>query len=274
VAQVPLIAASIMSKKLAEGIRGLVLDIKRGAGAFLPELEDELALARTMIRIGAEHGCRTVALLTAMDRPLGRACGNALETEEAIATLRGEGPGDLVEVTLALAAEMLLLAGVAADSGRARTLVAEALTSGRALERFRSMVATQGGNPAVVDDPAALPQAREVGVYSAPAGGYVARVDPRAVGQAIRAMGGGRRTMDEAIDHSVGFVISVKPGDRVERGEALASVYARDAAGMRIGLEALEQAIRIGEEPPPAPLPLISHRVTGEATRTIQAAGE
>jgi pyrimidine-nucleoside phosphorylase len=169
---------------------------------------------------------------------------------------------------------MLLVAGVAPDAARARALVAEALSSGRALERFRSMVATQGGNPAVVDDPAALPQAREVGVYSAPTGGYVAQVAPRMVGQAIRAMGGGRRTMDETIDHSVGFVISAKPGDRVEPGEALASVYARDGAGMRIGLDALEQAIHIAEEPPPAaPLPLISHRVTGEAIETIQPAG-
>jgi pyrimidine-nucleoside phosphorylase len=273
VAKVPLIAASIMSKKLAEGIRGLVLDVKRGSGAFLPELDDELALARTMIQIGAEHGCRTVALLTAMDRPLGRACGNALETEEAIATLRGEGPRDLVEVTLALAAEMVQVAGVTSDMAGARALVTEALNSGRALERFRSVVATQGGNPAVVDDPAALPQAREVAVYNAPAGGYVAQVDPRAVGQAIRAMGGGRRTMDETIDHSVGFVISAKPGDRVEPGEALASVYARDSAGIRTGVAALEQAIRIVGEPPADPLTLISHRVTREATQTLTPAG-
>lgn len=272
VALAPLIAASIMSKKLAEGISALVLDVKRGSGAFLPELEDGLALARTMIQIGAEHGCRTVALLTAMDRPLGRACGNALETEEAIATLRGEGPADLVEVTLALAAEMVLAAGVATDAVRARALAQDALSAGRALERFRSMVATQGGNPAVVDDPAALPQARAVAVYSAPARGYVAEVEPRTVGHAIVAMGGGRRTMADSIDHSVGFVISAKPGDRVEAGEALASVYARDQAGLRIGVEALRKAIRIVEAEPAPPLPLISHRVTAGKTEAIPSA--
>jgi pyrimidine-nucleoside phosphorylase len=272
VAKAPLIAASIMSKKLAEGISALVLDIKRGSGAFLPELEDGLALARAMIQIGAEHGCRTVALLTAMDRPLGRACGNALEVEEAIGTLRGEGPADLLELTLVLAAEMLLVAGAAVDAARGRVLAQEALSSGRALERFRSMVATQGGNPAVVDDPAALPQAREVAVYTAPAGGYVAQVEPRTVGGAIGAMGGGRRTMADTIDHSVGFVISAKPGDRVEEGEALASVYARDEAGLRTGVDALRKAIRIVEEEPAAPLPLVSHRVSDERTEVIQPA--
>ncbi len=269
VEKIPLIAASIMSKKLAEGISGLVLDVKRGAGAFLPALEDGLDLARTMIGIGEQYGCRTVALLTAMDRPLGRACGNALETEEAIAALRGEGPPDLLEVTLALAAEVVLVAGLAKGSAGARALVEDALVSGRAVERFRSMVATQGGNPAVVDDPAALPQAKEVTVYSAPAGGYVAAVEPRTVGRAIIAMGGGRRTMEDGIDYSVGFVITAKPGDRVEAGEALASVYARDPAGIRIGVEALGKAIRIVEEQPPAPLPLISHRVTKSGVERI-----
>ncbi len=262
VEKIPLIAASIMSKKLAEGISGLVLDVKRGAGAFLPGLEDGLELAHTMIGIGKHYGCRTVALLTAMDRPLGRACGNALETEEAIAALRGEGPPDLMDVTLALASEMVLVAGRAKDAAGARALVAEALSSGRAVERFRSIVATQGGNPAVVDDPAALPQAKEVTVFNAPHSGYIGQVEPRTVGRAIIAMGGGRRTMEDAIDHSVGFVITAKPGDRVEAGEALASIYAGDAAGMRIGIEALGKAIRIVEERPPAPLPLISHRVT------------
>ncbi len=269
VEKIPLIAASIMSKKLAEGISGLVLDVKRGAGAFLPALEDGLDLARTMIGIGEQYGCRTVALLTAMDRPLGRACGNALETEEAIAALRGEGPPDLLEVTLALAAEVVSVAGLAKGSAGARALVEDALVSGRAVERFRSMVATQGGNPAVVDDPAALPQAKEVTVYSAPAGGYVAAVEPRTVGRAIIAMGGGRRTMEDGIDYSVGFVITAKPGDRVEAGEALASVYARDPAGIRIGVEALGKAIRIVEEQPPAPLPLISHRVTKSGVERI-----
>ena len=262
VESIPLIAASIMSKKLAEGIGGLVLDVKRGAGAFLPALEDGLELARTMIGLGEHHGCRTVALLTAMDRPLGRACGNALETEEAIAALKGEGPPDLLEVTLVLAAEMLLVAGVETKRGAARARVQDALGSGQAAERFRSMVATQGGNPAVVDDPAVLPQAEEVAVHTASRSGHIAAVDPRTIGRAIIAMGGGRRTMEDTIDPSVGFVITAKPGDRVKAGEALASIYARDPEGIRIGTTALEQAIGIVEAKAPAPLPLISHRVT------------
>ena len=269
VESIPLIAASIMSKKLAEGIGGLVLDVKRGAGAFVPALEDGLELARTMIGIGEQQGCRTVALLTAMDRPLGRACGNALETEEAIAALKGEGPPDIMEVTLALATEMLLVAGVEADRGAARARVDDALGSGRAAERFRSMVATQGGNPAVVDDPAVLPQAREVAVHTASRSGHVAGVDPRTIGRAIIAMGGGRRTMEDVIDPSVGFVITAKPGDRVKAGEALASIYARDPEGIRIGAAALEQAIGIVEDRPPASLPLVSHRVTNVGVELI-----
>jgi len=266
---IPLIAASIMSKKLAEGISGLVLDVKRGSGAFLVRLEDGLELARTMIALGEAHGCRTVALLTAMDRPLGRACGNALETEEAIAALHGEGPPDLMEVTLALASEMLVLAGRAKEPNAARKLALEALASGRAAETFRSIVATQGGNPAVVDDPAVLPQAKEVAVYRAPRAGYVAAVEPRTVGRAIAAMGGGRRTMEDRIDHAVGFVISAKPGDRVQPGEPIASIYARDAEGVALGTAALDRAIQIVEDEPPPALPLISHRVTSQGVEVL-----
>jgi thymidine phosphorylase len=269
VENIQLIAASIMSKKLAEGISGLVLDVKRGAGAFLPALEDGVELARTMIGIGERHGCHTTALLTAMDRPLGRACGNALETEEAIAALKGEGPPDLMEVTLALGAEMLLLAGVERERRAARARLEVALASGHAAERFRSMVATQGGNPAVVDDPAVLPQAGEVAVHVAARSGQVAAVEPRTIGRAIIAMGGGRRTMDDVIDPSVGFVITAKPGDRVRAGEALASIYARDPEGIRIGVRALEQAIGIVEEEAAAPLPLVSHRVTSEGLEKL-----
>jgi pyrimidine-nucleoside phosphorylase len=262
VESIPLIAASIMSKKLAEGIRGLVLDVKRGSGAFLTELEDELLLARTMIDLGEAHGCPTVALLTAMDRPLGRACGVALETEEAIAALKGEGPEDLMEVTYALGVEMLLLGGVASDPAAARGALEDALESGKAAEKFRSVVAAQGGNPAVVDQPEILPQAAAVSVYSAPREGYVVRVEPRAIGRAIVAMGGGRRTMEDRIDPAVGFVIAVKPGDRVERGQPIASIYAGSEEQLAVGAEALGRAILLADEPPSDTLPLISHRVT------------
>src|SRR3979411_3306608 len=158
VESIPLIAASIMSKKLAEGLTGLVLDVRRGSGAFLPELERGLELARTMIELGADHDTPVVALLTAMDRPLGRACGNTLEVEESILALRGEGPPDLMAVTYALGAEMLVLAGVAPDTDTARRRMEQAIGTGRAAEHFQRMIEAQGGNPAVVDDPALLPQ--------------------------------------------------------------------------------------------------------------------
>src|SRR5918912_211286 len=178
---IPLIAASIMSKKLAEGLTGLVLDVKRGSGAFLPELERGLELARTMIDLGADHDCPVVALLTAMDRPLGRACGNAIEVEEAIHTLRGEGPADLLEVTYALGAEMLVVAGAAANRDAARRELEKSLCTGKAAERFQRIVEAQGGNPSVVDDPAILPQAAACELWASPRRGFVAREEPRAV---------------------------------------------------------------------------------------------
>src|SRR6266699_952395 len=164
VESIPLIAASIMSKKLAEGLNGLVLDVKRGSGAFLPKLEQGLELAKTMIALGEDRGCPTVALLTAMDRPLGRACGNVLETEEAILALRGEGPTDLLEVTYALGVEMLLAAGVEKTSKKARQRLENALGSGLAAEKFERVIEAQGGNPGVVEDASVLPQAKEVEV--------------------------------------------------------------------------------------------------------------
>src|SRR5687767_3240607 len=153
VESIPLIAASIMSKKLAEGLTGLVLDVKRGSGAFLPELDRGLELARTMIDLGADHGCPVVALLTAMDRPLGRACGNALEVEESIAALHGEGPPDLMAVTYALGAEMLVLGGAAPSRDEARRRMEVAISTGKAADKFREIIEAQGGNPSVVDDP-------------------------------------------------------------------------------------------------------------------------
>lgn len=260
VESIPLISASIMSKKLAEGLNGLVLDVKTGSGAFLPEETQALELARTMIGLGHTRGCPTVALLTAMDRPLGRACGNALEVEEAIEGLRGSGPGDLMEVTYALGVEMLLLVGAAGDSTEARQRLKESVSSGRALQTMASVIEAQGGNPAVLDDPELLPQAGEVEVFRAPYDGVISRIEPRRIGRAILELGGGRRTIEEEIDPAVGFVIPVKPGDTVRAGEPLASVFARDREGIDIGLEALAEAIAIGETG--TLTPLISHRVT------------
>lgn len=267
VESIPLISASIMSKKLAEGLNGLVLDVKTGSGAFLPEASQAVELARTMIGLGRARGCPTVALLTAMDRPLGRACGNALEVEESIEALRGDGPADLMEVTYALGVEMLLLVGAASGADEARQRLEESVSSGRALEMFRKIIEAQGGNPAVLDDPAVLPQAAEVEVFRAPRDGVIAAVEPRRLGRAILELGGGRRTIEEEIDPSVGFVIPAKPGDRVRADEPLASVFARDAAGVAIGIEALGEAIVIGDD---AKLtPLITHRVTADGVESL-----
>ena len=268
---IPLIAASIMSKKLAEDLTGLVLDIKRGSGAFLPQLERDLELADTMIRLGADHGCPVVALVTAMDRPLGRACGNALEVEEAIHTLKGEGPPDLLEVTYSLGAEMLVLARAAETRDAARRQMESAIGTGRAAEHFQLIIEAQGGNPGVVDDPAVLPQAGECELFNAPRRGFVARVEPRAIGRGITALGGGRTKVDDRIDPSVGFVITARPGDWVEQGEPLATIFARDRAGVLTGRQVLRQAILIAEEADP-PLPLVSHRVTSAGVEVIEQA--
>ena len=261
VESIPLIAASIMSKKLAEGLGGLVLDVTQGSGAFLPELEQGLELARTMIALGAAHDCSVVALLTAMDRPLGRACGNALETEEAIHALTGDGPPDLMEVTYALGAEMLVLGGVASSVAVARPMMQAAIASGAAARMFQAVIEAQGGNPGVVDDPAALPQAQEVELFMAPRSGVVTRVEPRAIGRGITALGGGRTRIDHVVDPAVGFVIGVKPGDRVDAGEPMATIFARDRAGIAVGRLVLGEAIVVAERAE-LPLPLISHRVT------------
>jgi pyrimidine-nucleoside phosphorylase len=270
---IPLIAASIMSKKLAEGLNALVLDVKRGSGAFLPTLEQSLELARTMITLGEDRGCPTVALLTAMDRPLGRACGNALETEEAILTLRGEGPADLLEVTYALGSEMLLAAGIEKTSKKARQRLANALASGLAAEKFEQVIEAQGGNPKTVEDPSVLPQAKEVEVYAASRTGVVTAVEPRTIGRAIVAMGGGRIKVEDEVDPTVGFVITVKPGDKVLAGEPIASVFARDPDGMKLGFEALERAIVVGDRLTEPALPLISHRVSKHGIEELTRPG-
>jgi pyrimidine-nucleoside phosphorylase len=271
VESIPLIAASIMSKKLAEGLSGLVLDVKRGSGAFLPELDRGLELAQTMINLGADRGCPVVALITAMDRPLGRACGNALEVEEAIHTLRGEGPPDVLGVTYALGAEMLVLGGAAATLDAARRSMEVAISSGKAARKLEEIIDAQGGNPGVVDDPSVLPQAGACELFLAPRAGVVAQVEPRAVGRGVTALGGGRSRLEDTVDPSVGFVITAKPGDVVQSGEPLATVFARDRAGIETGLATLRHAVAIADEAD-LPLPLISHRVTSEGAMPFEQA--
>jgi pyrimidine-nucleoside phosphorylase len=271
VESIPLISASIMSKKLAEGLNGLVLDVKTGSGAFLTDLAKSIELARTMIGLGEARGCPTVALLTAMDRPLGRACGNALEMEEAIEGLRGSGPPDLMEVTYALAAELLVLVRAAPSLRDARALLENAVASGRALETFARVIEAQGGNPAVIEDPGVLPQAQAVEVYRAEASGVVSAVEPRRIGRAIIELGGGRQAVDDAVDPTVGFVVTVKPGDPVRAGEPIASIFAKDEAGIAAGAAALREAIVIGDDGELTPL--ISHRITSRGVEVLAEAG-
>ena len=270
VESIPLIAASIMSKKLAEGLTGLVLDIKRGSGAFMPQVERGLELAHTMVALGQRRGVPVVALVTAMDRPLGRACGNALELEEAIHALHGEGPPDLMTVTYALGAEMLVLGGMAPTRDAARRAMEVAISSGKAAAKFREIIDAQGGDPSVVDDPSTLPQAECCELYFASRGGFVARIDPRRIGFGVIELGGGRSRPGDPVDHSVGFVLAARPGDLVREGEPVATIMARNSDGVEAGRRALQEAITIAEEAD-YPLPLISHRVTVEGALPYEA---
>jgi thymidine phosphorylase len=239
VESIPLIASSIMSKKIAEGTAALVLDVKVGSGAFMRDIADARLLAQTMVTLGEEHGVRTSALLTRMDTPLGRSVGNALEVGESVATLSGHGPADLVEVVLALAAEMLRLAGIDADP-------AAALADGRALASYRAMIAAQGGDPDVP-----LPRAARSRLVPAPASGFVRRLDARAVGVAAWRLGAGRARKEDSVSASAGVRCLAKPGERVDRGQPVLELLTGDEARFERALEALEGGIEIGPEPPP-----------------------
>jgi pyrimidine-nucleoside phosphorylase len=266
---IPLIAASIMSKKLAESLTGLVLDVKTGRGAFLPRFDDSIALIQLMIRLGARHGCPVVGLLTDMDAPLGEACGNANEVVESVELLHGRGPADVREVTLALGAEMLILAGAAENVAGARATLERAIASGAALDTFRAIVQAQGGDPRVCDDARrVVAQPAVVEPFAADRDGIVQEVEPRAVGKGITAMGGGRNTMDDVLDYSVGFRILAKPGAVVQRGDPLAIIEARDATSAAVGRAALARAYRIGDAPVTR-RPLISHRVTSGGVQAL-----
>jgi pyrimidine-nucleoside phosphorylase len=267
VESIPLISASIMSKKLAEGLNGLVLDIKTGSGAFITDPAQSLVLAQTMIGIGEAHGCRTVALLTAMDRPLGHACGNALEVIESLEGLKGRGPRDLMEVTYALGVEMLLVAGIERERDAARARLEATVRSGKALELFARMTEAQGGDARVVEDYARVPKAPVIVEYRAARDAVVVEIPPRKIGYAIIALGGGRSKTDDVIDPGVGFVIPAKPGDSVRAGDLLAVIHAKSQADAETARGALEQAIVLGERA--APRPLISERVTAKGVERL-----
>ncbi|MGO8886794.1 MAG: thymidine phosphorylase [Streptosporangiaceae bacterium] len=240
VESIPLIASSIMSKKIAEGTSALVLDVKVGSGAFMQEISDARQLAQTMVALGDEQGVRTTALLTRMDAPLGRAVGNAVEVEEAVEVLAGAGPADLREVTLALAAEMLRLAGVTADP-------AAALADGRALASYRAMIIAQDGDP---DAP--LPVAARRELVAAPAMGWVRGLDARAVGVAAWRLGAGRARKEDPVSAGAGVICLARPGERVEQGQPVLELRTDEEARFGRAREALADAIEIGPEPPEA----------------------
>lgn len=254
---IPLIASSIMSKKIAGGARGIVLDVKVGSGAFMDTQERAEALARTMVGIGRSVGRRTVAVISDMDEPLGLAVGNSIEVREAIETLSGRGPADLRRLCLALGAEMLILAGRAADPVAAGKMLEGALASGEGLRRFRAMVEAQGGDVTYVDDPGRLPKAALEAPVEAPADGFVQSIEARQVGLAAMQLGAGRARKGDPVDLAVGVVLRKKVGDRVRAGEPLAVALADKAELLPAAVERVRAAYRLASVPP-APRPLIA----------------
>jgi thymidine phosphorylase len=239
VESIPLIASSIMSKKIAEGSSALVLDVKVGTGAFMKSLDDARELARTMVELGTAHGVRTVALLTDMSTPLGLAVGNALEVRESVEVLAGGGPADVVDLTVALARTMLAAAGLADVDP------ADALQDGRAMDAWKAMIRAQGGDP---DAP--LPQAREKHVVAAPASGVLARLDALAVGVAAWRLGAGRARKEDDVSFGAGVVLHAKPGDEVTAGQPLLELHADEPSRFERALEALDGAVDIGDKAP------------------------
>ena len=249
----PLIISSIMSKKLASGVDAIVLDVKTGSGAIMHTLEDSKALAEGMVRVGKLAGKPMVALVTDMSQPLGTHVGNALEVKEAIDLLAGRAGGDLLEVSLGIGGWMLKLAGITetAEEGEAR--MREAIASGAGLQKLKEMIAAQGGDPAVCDDVKLLPQAAVIRTAVCGKAGYVQKMDTEALGLASQAMGAGRETMEDQLDYSVGYVLKVRLGDRVEADTPLVELHAKNEADAARAEAAIKAAIRIGPEPAEKP---------------------
>jgi len=248
---IPLISASIMSKKIAEGIDALVLDVKTGRGAFMKTEDDSRLLAESLVAIGKAHGVRTEAMITRMDTPLGRAVGNAVEVIESIEVLKGQGPPDLVEISLVLAARMLMLAGVAATEADALHRVRQSIASGQALDRFRRIIETQGGDPRVVDDYHCLPVAPERSTIAASRGGYVTQVDAELVGRASVVLGAGRDTVEDDVDPAVGIILKTYPGAAIRAGDPVLELHYRTIDRRDAARALAERAIVIDDAPPP-----------------------
>ena len=259
----PLITSSILSKKLAEGISGLVLDVKFGSGAFMKTVEEASALAKLLLKTAAHMGKRAVALLTDMNQPLGNYVGNALEVEESIAVLKGHGARDLADLSLTLTAHMLVLGDLARTVEDGEKQAREELQSGRGLEKLRQIVRAQGGDAAVIDEPRLLPKASARRVLKAAAGGHVSTIETEALGRAAMLIGAGRRTVDDVIDPAAGLVIHKKLGDEVTRGEPLLTFHYNEDTNLEEASELLANAYQIADTPP-APRKLVHSVLTAE----------
>jgi pyrimidine-nucleoside phosphorylase len=265
VESIPLITASIMSKKIAEGIGGLVLDVKCGDGAFMKTEEDARALARSLVETGELAGVRTEALLTRMDAPLGHAVGNALEIIESLETLKGRGPADVESLSVEFAARMLVLSGLQPDVASATLRVRQALASGAGVEKLREVIRNQGGDPRVVDDYSRLPSAPDRDIFAAPRDGVVAAMRAEAVGRAAVGLGAGRDRLDATVDPAVGFTIVAPVGSRVKAGAPIVEIHHRNGHGLAEARRLLEAAIEIGDTPV-AVRPLVLDRIAGRGS--------
>jgi pyrimidine-nucleoside phosphorylase len=250
VESIPLISASIMSKKIAEGIDALVLDVKTGSGAFMKTRADSRRLAESLVSIGNASGVRTEAVITAMDAPLGRAVGNALEVVECLEVLKGRGPADLIEICVELTARMLVLGRIAADRPDAERRTRAAIASGAGLEKFRKIVETQGGDPRVVDDYARLPSVPGRHVVKAPRSGFLTALDAELVGRASVALGAGRNRVEDAVDPAVGIMVLAVPGDAVRAGDGVLELHCRDDARLAEAAALAGRAVIVGDAAP------------------------
>jgi pyrimidine-nucleoside phosphorylase len=258
-----LICASIMSKKLAEGIDALVLDVKTGSGAFMKSEKDAAFLAELMVETGERMGKKVVALLTDMDQPLGKMIGNSLEVVEVVDVLRGEGPEDLRQLCIELAGWMLQLGGISESVAEGKKQSEKIIASGRALDKFRRMVELQGGDPRTIDDPKKLPQAQHTKIFSSSENGYLVSLQCEQIGNACVILGGGRERKEDSVDPTVGIVLHKKVGDAVSKGEPLATIHYNAEARAGRARQLLEESYRIADAPLSERRPLI-HRVIGK----------
>lgn len=270
---IPLIASSIMSKKLVVSLDGLLLDITVGNGAFMQTIKDALSLAKTMVDIGHLAGCKVTAYITDMNQPRGNAAGTALEVKEAIETLKGRGPADFRELCLEYGTEMMLLAGKGKNKPSCRQRLEKVLSSGAALDKFRQMVEVQGGNPAVIDDPSLLSTAKQKLEIKSRKSGFIQKIDTLKIGQTIVSLGAGRLTKEASLDFGVGLEMYKKIGDRVESGDVLALLYINDVSQVKSSKEAIHSAFKIGRGRI-VPPPLIYYKVTKDRVEKYKKRGQ